>query len=148
MTASGTALWRRTRDLVLGCRQLHAGYTVGKQISQEGCQKDSHFSVDVHFCQEFINCISENRSAIAMEKQLAPRVVIPPWASRTAWNSSTMIPRILVTHGPNKIAPSPFRSCGNSFRSLTESSGKKVQTQRHRSARGSSMFSCLPLTPF
>ena len=45
--------------------------------------------------------------AIAIEKQLAPNVVNPPCASKIAWKINTMIPKILVTHGPNKIAPRP-----------------------------------------
>ena len=46
--------------------------------------------------------------AIAIEKQLAPNVVNPPCASKIAWKINTMIPKILVTHGPNKIAPRPL----------------------------------------
>ena len=45
--------------------------------------------------------------AIAIEKQLAPNVVNPPCASKIAWKINTIIPKILVTHGPNKIAPRP-----------------------------------------
>ena len=42
-----------------------------------------------------------------MEKALAPSVVIPPWASSSAWNSSTMLPSTAITFGPNSTAPSP-----------------------------------------
>ena len=44
---------------------------------------------------------------MAMEKVFAPSVVSPPWASSTAWKTSTMIPRMLTADGPNRIAPSP-----------------------------------------
>ena len=42
-----------------------------------------------------------------MEKQFAPSVVSPPWASNTAWKIRTMIPSTLTAHGPNRIAPRP-----------------------------------------
>src|SRR3954452_11579093 len=42
-----------------------------------------------------------------MEKAFAPRVVSPPWASSSAWNSSTTVPSSAITGGRNRIAPSP-----------------------------------------
>ena len=44
---------------------------------------------------------------MAMEKVLAPSVVSPPCASRIAWKSSTIIPRIETALGPKRMAPSP-----------------------------------------
>ena len=40
-----------------------------------------------------------------MEKTLAPRVVSPPWASRMAWNRSTIVPSTVIAVGPKRIAP-------------------------------------------
>ena len=45
--------------------------------------------------------------AMAIEKQLAPSVVRPPCASRTAWKIRTMSPRTLVAVGPKSMAPRP-----------------------------------------
>ena len=42
-----------------------------------------------------------------MEKVFAPRVVSPPCASKIAWNSSTITPRMDTALGPNRIAPRP-----------------------------------------
>ena len=42
-----------------------------------------------------------------MEKQFAPSVVSPPCASKIAWKTSTISPKILVTQGPKRIAPRP-----------------------------------------
>src|SRR5512143_330249 len=44
---------------------------------------------------------------MAMENTLAPNVVMPPWASSKAWNSSTMVPSTAMTEGPNRIEPRP-----------------------------------------
>jgi hypothetical protein len=43
----------------------------------------------------------------AIEKTLAPRVVRPPWASRRAWKSRTIVPRAAITGGRKITAPSP-----------------------------------------
>ena len=40
---------------------------------------------------------------MAMEKVFAPSVVSPPWASSTAWKTSTMIPRMLTADGPKVL---------------------------------------------
>ena len=42
-----------------------------------------------------------------MEKVLAPRVVRPPWASSSAWNSSTMMPSTAMGGAPKRTAPRP-----------------------------------------
>src|SRR3954451_14517639 len=44
---------------------------------------------------------------IAIEKAFAPSVVIPPCASSSAWNSSTMVPSSAMTGGRNSTAPAP-----------------------------------------
>src|SRR5215213_6191762 len=44
---------------------------------------------------------------MAIENALAPSVVSPPWASSSAWNSSTIVPRIAITGGRKRIAPTP-----------------------------------------
>src|SRR4051812_47475284 len=44
---------------------------------------------------------------MAMEKAFAPSVVSPPWASRSAWNSSTIVPSTAITGGRNSTAPRP-----------------------------------------
>src|SRR3954447_19134446 len=44
---------------------------------------------------------------MAIEKAFAPSVVIPPWASSSAWNSRTTVPRSAITGGRNRIAPAP-----------------------------------------
>ncbi|SJW84620.1 Uncharacterised protein [Clostridioides difficile] len=44
---------------------------------------------------------------IAIEKALAPKVVIPPCANNNAWNIKTIVPRTNITLGPNIIAPRP-----------------------------------------
>ena len=47
------------------------------------------------------------KTAIAIENVLAPSVVSPPCASRIAWNSRTIMPRILTAVGPKRMAPIP-----------------------------------------
>src|SRR3712207_2612867 len=42
-----------------------------------------------------------------MAKALAPSVVSPPWASSSAWNSSTIVPSSAITGGRNSTAPAP-----------------------------------------
>ena len=42
-----------------------------------------------------------------MEKTLAPRVVIPPWASRIAWKSRTIVERNAVALTPYRTADRP-----------------------------------------
>src|SRR3954452_16297050 len=44
---------------------------------------------------------------IAIENAFAPSVVIPPWASSSAWNSRTTVPRRAITGGRKRIAPAP-----------------------------------------
>lgn len=44
---------------------------------------------------------------IPIEKVLAPRVVIPPCASSSAWKSKAIIERTDVTMGPNMTAAKP-----------------------------------------
>src|SRR3954449_8767196 len=44
---------------------------------------------------------------MAIEKAFAPRVVIPPWASSSAWNSRTTVPRSAITGGRKRTAPAP-----------------------------------------
>src|SRR3954453_18832016 len=44
---------------------------------------------------------------MAMENAFAPSVVMPPCASSSAWNSSTIVPSRAITGGLNKTAPSP-----------------------------------------
>src|SRR4051794_23323427 len=44
---------------------------------------------------------------MAIEKAFAPSVVIPPWASSSAWNSRTTVPRSAITGGRKRIAPAP-----------------------------------------
>ena len=43
-----------------------------------------------------------------METILAPRVVIPPCARSSAWNTSTIAPKTLTAAGPKSTAPKPF----------------------------------------
>ena len=38
---------------------------------------------------------------------LAPSVVRPPWASNSAWKSSTTMPIGAIAAGPKRMAPSP-----------------------------------------
>ena len=42
-----------------------------------------------------------------MLNTFAPRVVIPPWASSSAWKSSTIVDRKAITGGRNSTAPRP-----------------------------------------
>src|SRR3954453_14124502 len=42
-----------------------------------------------------------------MEKAFAPRVVMPPCASSSAWNSRTIVPSRAITGGRNRTAPAP-----------------------------------------
>ena len=44
---------------------------------------------------------------MAMLNVLAPRVVRPPWASRMAWNTSTMTPSTAVAGTPKRMAARP-----------------------------------------
>src|SRR3954470_24154406 len=44
---------------------------------------------------------------MAMENAFAPSVVMPPCASSSAWNSSTIVPSRAITGGLNRTAPSP-----------------------------------------
>ena len=49
-----------------------------------------------------------NGPTIPMDTQLAPKVVIPPWASRIAWKISTIVASTPVTAGPNNATPNPL----------------------------------------
>ena len=49
-----------------------------------------------------------NEPTMAIEKTLAPSVVMPPCPSSSAWNASTIVPTRTITHGPNKTAPRPI----------------------------------------
>ena len=60
-----------------------------------------------HFWQILYTAKDKNGPATAIEKVLAPRVVNPPWAKRTAWKIRTMMPSMLTARGPNRMAPSP-----------------------------------------
>ena len=50
---------------------------------------------------------AENDPTIAMDTALAPRVVMPPCASRSAWKTRTMVPMTVMIHGPKIMAPRP-----------------------------------------
>ena len=45
---------------------------------------------------------------MAIENVLAPRVVMPPWPSSSAWKIRTMRPMRTITQGPNNTAPRPM----------------------------------------
>lgn len=55
------------------------------------------------FLMTFHMRIPQNGPKIPMEKTLAPRVVIPPWARRIAWNMRTISAR-------NEVALTPYRT--------------------------------------
>src|SRR6185437_8228651 len=54
-----------------------------------------------------ITTLGANIFSIAIEKIFAPRVVMPPCASKSAWNSNTIAPITLMTGGPKSTAPRP-----------------------------------------
>ena len=73
-------------------------------------------------------------SVFLMLFTIAPvsNVINPPCASKIAWKINTMIPKILVTHGPNKIAPRPVPVIWEQL-PVTEGIFKR---ERYRSKRG------------